>query len=134
MKLVKEKIRKTLKQIIDVSFNIKIKHPDKDTMNKKIFIKVIDELKKIEDRKDFLADEIGIDMTVYEDQFFSVIENLFKLAFNRSQLGLIQMYLYQLVPDQDWDGTNTRGKNKEEKSVPFKSAIDVWNVLKNFDK
>tara|TARA_B110000977_G_C11078938_1_gene492229 strand:- start:1235 stop:1639 length:405 start_codon:yes stop_codon:yes gene_type:complete len=134
MKLVKEKIRKTLKQIIDVSFNIKIKHPDKDTMNKKIFIKVIDELKKIEDRKDFLADEIGIDMTVYEDQFFSVIENLFKLAFNRSQLGLIQMYLYQLVPDKDWDGTITIEKNKEEKIVPFKSAIDVWNVLKNFDK
>jgi|TARA_R110000744_G_C19354252_1_gene560701 hypothetical protein len=134
MKLIKEKIRKTLKQIIDVSFNIKIKHPDKDTMNKKIFIKVIDELKKIEDRKDFLADEIGIDMTVYEDQFFSVIENLFKLAFNRSQLGLIQMYLYQLVPDKDWDGTITIEKNKEEKIVPFKSAIDVWNVLKNFDK
>ena len=134
MKLVKEKIRKTLKQIIDVSFNIKIKHPDKDTMNKKIFIKVIDELKKIEDRKDFLADEIGIDMTVYEDQFFSVIENLFKLAFNRSQLGLIQMYLYQLVPDKDWDGTITIEENKEEKIVPFKSAIDVWNVLKNFDK
>ena len=121
MKLVKEKIRKTLKQIIDVSFNIKIKHPDKDTMNKKIFIKVIDELKKIEDRKDFLADEIGIDMTVYEDQFFSVIENLFKLAFNRSQLGLIQMYLYQLVPDKDWDGTITIEKNKEEKIVPFKN-------------
>ena len=134
MKLIKEKIRKTLKQIIDVSFNIKIKHPDKDTMNKKIFIKVIDELKKIEDRKDFLADEIGIDMTVYEDQFFSVIENLFKLAFNRSQLGLIQMYLYQLVPDKDWDGTITIEENKEEKIVPFKSAIDVWNVLKNFDK
>ena len=134
MKLIKEKIRKTLKQIIDVSFNIKIKHPDKDTMNKKIFIKVIDELKKIEDRKDFLADEIGIDMTVYEDQFFSVIENLFKLAFNRSQLGLIQMYLYQLVPDKDWYGTITIEKNKEEKIVPFKSAIDVWNVLKNFDK
>ena len=134
MKLIKEKIRKTLKQIIDVSFNIKIKHPDKDTMNKKIFIKVIDELKKIEDRKDFLADEIGMDMRVYEDQFFSVIENLFKLAFNRSQLGLIQMYLYQLVPDKDWDGTITIEKNKEEKIVPFKSAIDVWNVLKNFDK
>ena len=103
-------------------------------MNKKVFIKVIDELKKIEDRKDFLAEEIGIDMTAYEDQFFSVIENLFKLIFNKSQLGLIQMYLYQLVPDKEWDGTITIEVNKSEKSVPFKSANDVWDVIKKFDK
>jgi hypothetical protein len=103
-------------------------------MNKKIFIKVINQLRKIEERKDFLAEEIGMDMTVYEDQFFSVIENLFKLAFNKSQLGLIQMYLYQLVPDKDWDGTITIEHDKLEKTVPFKSADEVWEVIKKFNK
>ena len=134
MKLIRDKIRKVLKARFDVSYRIKIKEPDLETMNKKIFVEVIDQLKKIEDRKDFLADEIGMDMTVYEDQFFSVIENLFKLAFNKSQLGLIQMYLYQLTPDKDWDGMITIEQGKSEKTVPFKSADEVWDVIKKFSK
>lgn len=134
MKSLKDNIRIVLKSRFDVIYRIKIKEPDQETMNKKIFIEVIDQLRKIEDRKDFLAEEIGMDMTMYEDQFFSVIENLFKLVFNKSQLGLIQMYLYQLMPDKEWDGTITVEVGKEEEILPFKSAEDVWNVIKKFDK
>jgi len=134
MKLRKDIIRRVLKDRIDISYTIKSKQLDRETMNKKIFIEVMDQLKKIEDRKDFLVEEIGIDMTAYEDQFFAVIENLFKLVFNKSQLGLIQMYLYTLLPDKEWDGMLTIEQGKGEKEVPFKSSIDVWNVIKKFDK
>jgi len=133
MKLKKDIIRKILKNRIDISYTIKTKELDKETMNKKVFIEVIDQLKKIEDRRDFLNEEIGMDMTAYEDQFFAVIENLFKLVFNKHQLGLIQMYLYTLLPDKDWDGMITIEQGKEEKEVPFKSSIDVWNVIKKFN-
>jgi hypothetical protein len=132
MKLVKSKIRDILKSKFNLNFRIKSIGPDKHAMNKKIFIDVINQLRKIEERKDFLAEEIGLDMTAYEDQFFSVIENLFKLVFNKTQLGLIQTYLYQLIPDKDWDGMITIEEGKEEKTVPFKSANEVWNVLKKF--
>lgn len=133
MKLVKSKIRDILKSKLNLNFRIKSIGPDKHAMNKKIFIDVINQLRKIEERKDFLAEEIGLDMTAYEDQFFSVIENLFKLVFNKTQLGLIQTYLYQLIPDKDWDGMITIEEGKEEKTVPFKSANEVWNVLKKFN-
>lgn len=134
MKLIKKHIRAVLKSRLDVSYRIKIKEPDQEVMNKKIFIEVLGQLKEIEDRKDFLAEEIGMDMTQYEDQFFAVIENLFKLAFNKSQLALIQMYLYKLVPDKNWDGTITIEENKQERDVPFKSPDEVWNVIKKFEK
>ena len=134
MKSLKDNIRGVLKSRLDLSYRIKAKEPDKETMNKKIFIEVIEGLKKIEDRKDFLAEEIGMDMTMYEDKFFNIIENLFKLVFNKAQLVLIQMYLYELVPDKEWDGTITVEVGKEEKTLPFKSAEDVWNVIKKFEK
>lgn len=134
MKLVKSKIRKILKSRYDLEYRIKLVSEDSFTMNKKAFIEVIEQMKKIEDRRDFLADEIGIDMTAYEDQFFSVIENLFKLVFNKSQIGLIQMYLYQLTPDKEWDGMLTIEHEKKEKTVPFRSPKDVWEVIKRFDK
>ena len=101
MKLLKDKIRKILKSNIDVSYRISSTEPNREDMNKKIFKDILSELKKIDERRDFMVDEIGMDMTLYEDQFFSVIENLFKLAFNKEQLELIQMYLYQLAPDKE---------------------------------
>lgn len=99
------------------------------------FVKVINNLKKIDERRDFLVEEIGMDVTAYEDQFFNVIEDLFKMVFTKEQLALIQMYLYQLVPDKDWDGTITiETTGKGEKVVDFKTAQDVWNVIKTLEK
>ena len=39
------------------------------------------------------------------------------------------MYLYQLVPDKEWDGTIVIEKNKKEATVDFKTPEDVWNVI-----
>lgn len=127
-----KKLRQVLWSLHPLSYRIKSKGEDKETMNKKLFKQVIVQLKKIEDRRDFLADEIGMDMTTYEDQFFEVIENLMKMSFTKHQLGLIQMYLYTLSPDKTWDGTIVVGKDKEEKIVNFKTPDDVWKVITQF--
>ncbi len=42
MKLLKKYIRKVLKSRLNVSYRIKLKEPDEETMNKKIFVEVID--------------------------------------------------------------------------------------------
>jgi hypothetical protein len=131
MKSLKQNIRRVLKERINVSYRISTKELDKEVMNKRLFIEVITQLKEIEDRKDFLADEIGLDMTAYEDQFFAVIENLFRFTFNKEQVALIKMYLYQLMPDSDWDGTIVLEVGKKEATVAFKTPAEVWNVVKN---
>ena len=126
----KKRIRQTLYSIYPLSYRIKPLTPDREVMEKKLFIEILEGLKRIDERRDFMHSEIGMDMTVYEDQFFHVIENLLKIHFSKEQLALIQMYLYQLVPDKDWDGTITIEKGKQEQVVPFKKPEDVWNVLK----
>jgi len=130
----KKKIRQTLFSIHPISYRIKVKQPDKETMDKKLFIDVIKQLRQIEERRDFMESEIGMDMTTYEDQFFNVIENLMKMHFKKEQLALIQMYLYQLVPDKEWDGTITIEKNKKEQIVNFKTPEEVWSVIKKFEE
>ena len=130
----KKKLRETLFSIHKLSYRIKVTEPPKELMEKKLFVEIIDALRKIEDRRDFMQDEIGMDMTAYEDQFFHVIENLMKLHFNKEQLALIQLYLYQLIPDKEWDGTITIEDGKVEKVVAFKSASDVWNVVNSLQK
>ena len=125
----KKKLRETLFSIHKLSYRIKVTEPPKDLMDKKLFIEIIDTLKKIEDRKDFLQDEIGMDMTVYEDQFFLVIENLIKLHFNEEQQALIRLYLYELRVEEDWDGTITIEENDTERVVNFKTATDLWKII-----
>lgn len=127
-------IRSILHEIHSIRYRIKKLTPDEATMNKSAFVRIITNLKKIEDRRDFLADEIGLDVTMYEETFFSVIEDLFKICFSKEQLALIQLYLYQLVPDKEWDGTITIEEGKQEKIVNFKSPEDVWNVIENLKK
>ena len=68
-----KKIREVLFSLHPLSYRIRTKGLDRESMNKKLFTGVIKQLKKIEDRRDFLAEEIGMDMTTYEDQFFNVI-------------------------------------------------------------
>lgn len=130
----KKKLRQTLHSVYKLKYRIKLRTPSREVMEKKIFIDVLRQLKQIEERKDFMAEEIGMDMTAYEDQFFAVIENLLRLHYNKEQLALIQMYLYQLIPDKGWDGTITIEKNKKEQIVPFKKPEDVWKVIETFQK
>jgi hypothetical protein len=130
----KKKLRQTLHSVYKLKYRIKLRTPSRELMEKKIFIDVLKQLKQIEERKDFMAEEIGMDMTAYEDQFFAVIENLLRLHYNKEQLALIQMYLYQLIPDKGWDGTITIEKNKKEQIVPFKKPEDVWKVIETFQK
>ena len=133
MLLYREKIRQTLNSKHKLEFHINHKPLDKDTMNKKIFVETLEVLKNIEDRRDFMEDELGLDMTTYEDKFMQVIENLFRLAFNDSQVALIKLYLYELVPDKEWDGTITVEEKEKEKQVKFKTPNDVWKVLKKLE-
>ena len=125
----KKVLRKTLYSIHPIGYGIKTITPDKATMTKMAFIRIIKNLKEIEDRRDFMVGEIGMDMTAYEDKFFAVIEDLFKLVFNKEQLGLIQMYLFQLHPDKEWDGTITIEKGKKEYTVKFRTPEQVWDVI-----
>lgn len=127
------RIRQTLFAIHPLSYRIKTVTPDKEFMNKKLFIEVINQLKQIEERRDFMAEEIGMDMTAYEDQFFAVIENLMRMHFTKEQVALIQTYIYQLIPDKEWDGTITIKRNKKEEVLNFKTPEEVWNVVNTFN-
>ena len=76
----KKILRQTLFSIHPLSYRIKTTELSKKDMTKKLFITVMKQMRQIEERRDFMAEEIGMDMTAYEDQFFAVIENLMKMT------------------------------------------------------
>ena len=101
---MKKVIRQAISNYLKVNIRISEKELERDVMEKKLFIESILILREIEDRRDFMEEELGVDMTVYEEKFLQVIENLFKLHFNKEQLALIQYYIYQVPTLDNWDG------------------------------
>ena len=131
MKSNRERIRTTLQLGTNIKYRISMKSVDNTSLKKRAFVTMLTLMQEIEERKDFMAEELGIDVAGYEDKFFQVIEALLKLTFNTNQLELIQLYLYQLLPDKDWDGFITLQREKKEEKVKFRTTEDVWNVIKD---
>jgi len=98
-------------------------------MDKKLFIESIILLREIEDRRDFMEEEIGMDMSMYEEKFLQIIENLFKLHFNKEQFALIQYYLYKVPTIEGWDGMIDLSDGKEMITVKFETPEEVWTVV-----
>lgn len=125
-------IRKTLQQTVAAKIRIKKKQQPKEIVDKKLFIEIIKALKEIEDRSDFLAEELGMDVTQYEEKYFLVIENLLKMHFKKEQLALIQYYVYQLPNEQEFDGTVQITRGKETLQMEFTTPEDLWAAIQIF--
>tara|TARA_Y100001972_G_scaffold125156_1_gene175785 strand:- start:683 stop:1081 length:399 start_codon:yes stop_codon:yes gene_type:complete len=128
----KKEIKKILKNTLNLRFNIKALRPDPEQVDKSLFIDIINNMNEIQDRSQFLQQEMGIDTIGFEDRYFRVIESLFKLRFNQEQLSLIQLYLYELNPDKKWDGTIELEIKNETKVVNFRKPQDVWEIVNLF--
>jgi len=127
--VLKKELRKTLNNYLKGNVQIKEKDMARDIMEKKLFIESIILLREIEDRRDFMEEEIGMDMSMYEEKFLQIIENLFRVHFTKEQFSLIQYYLYKVPTIEDWDGLIDITDGKEMITVKFETPDQVWNVI-----
>lgn len=131
----KNRVRRTFNTFYDLRVRIVTKEIDQSVMNKSLFINIIKNLKEIEDRRDFMQDEIGMDMTSYEDKFFVVIEDLFRFSFNKPSIGIIQAFLYENSRPEEWNGTVTLEVGKKgTKTYDLKTPEHLWNIVQILSK
>ena len=131
---IKEQIRYILKDSNALRYRIRTKSKPKEEVDKKTFVNIINLMKEINDRTEFLATEIGLDSVAYEDKFFQVIEGLMNIAFNKKQVLLIEMYLNDIpMMKEDWDGTITVQVEEKEIRIAFETPLDIWNAIQRFN-
>jgi|TARA_R100000027_G_C2246314_1_gene93347 hypothetical protein len=102
---------------------------DNSNLNLNLFLEVISSLQAIEQRRVYLAENVGIDITGLEDVYFQVIENLLNLTFNKNQLTLLHKYLYELSTDNEWDGYVQLKVGETKKKVLIKTPRQLWDTL-----
>lgn len=131
---MKKEIKEVISNFLQINVRICQRGISDNIMEKKLFIDSILLLKEIEDRKDFMESELGVDMTIYEEKFLQVIENLFRINYNKEQLDLIQYYLYQIPLVDDYDGKIDLSDGKNIVTVKFETPEDVYNVVTSLKK
>ncbi len=131
---MKNKLRTIASNFLQTKVRISQKDIPSDVMEKKLFIESILILREIEDRRDFMESELGVDMSIYEEKFLQVIENLFKVHYNKEQFTLIQYYLYQIPTLDTFDGMIDLPDGKEIISVKFETPEDVYTVINSLKK
>ena len=133
--VLKKELKKILSSYLKVkSVTIREVEMARQILEKKLFIENIILLKEIEDRRDFMEEEIGMDMSTYEEKFLQIIENLFRMYFSKEQMALIQYYLYQVPLIENWDGKIDISDGKEMMTVEFETPEQVWNVISSIKK
>ena len=131
---MKKHIRLAINNYLQTKVVIRERPVAQDILDKKLFISSLTLLREIDDRRDFMEEELGVDLTVYEEKFLQVIENLFKLHFNKEQMALIQHYLYIVLTVPDWDGKVDISDGKEIITIDFETPEQVWNVITSLKK
>jgi hypothetical protein len=131
---MKKVLREVVSNYLQTSVRISQRGLSGNVMEKKLFIESILLLREIEDRKDFMESELGVDMSVYEEKFLQVIENLFRMNYNKEQMELIQYYLYKIPLVDDYDGKIDLSDGKNIVTVKFETPEDVYNVITSLKK
>jgi len=131
-------MKKAIREIINNSLQTKVRLVEKDIatdiMEKKLFIDSILLLKEIDDRRDFMESELGLDMSVYEEKFLQVVENLLRIHYSKEQLALIQFYLYQVPLIDGYDGKIDLADGKDVITVQFETPEDVYKIINSIKK
>jgi len=97
---------------------------------KEIFIESINILEQCIKRSENLAINFAIDLSIYEDSLWMVIENILLLKYDEVIYELIFWYLYDRI---DEDGKIYplifEEEDKEPKEIKIKNSSDLWKFI-----
>jgi hypothetical protein len=122
-----EGIKKSIDNIIGSNTFLKRKKKSDDDVQREKFEKIIRTLDEIGVRESILENELKLDLSSYDEHFYSVIENLLELHFGKEACELIFFYLYDRMNP---DGSLNELYNDDGEVVSLSSPNDLWFVIK----
>ena len=126
--MASDQLKKDLNDILKIKSKVSKERPVKGLIKRETFCRFIDNYKFANDRALLLKQDFQVDFVNFEEPFVQAIEALVKLHFNKSQVSLIEWWLYE-----KWNLTGDeilQLENQETKEViPTDTADDLWNLL-----
>jgi hypothetical protein len=120
-------IKSSIDDILGASTLLKTKKKSEEDQHKSIFIKTIQTLEEIEIRGMILGNDLQLDFLSYDEKFYTVIDALFSIAFNKEACELIFFYIYERIGP---DGSVNEIADMNGTIIPLTSPDDLWELVK----
>ena len=127
-----KKIQKSINDILGIKSGLVKKRPSVKAKRRELFKTVLTGLAQVNGRSLGLKHDYHIDFIEYDETFFSVIEALLDLQFNRQQKSIIEWYLYDKILPTGETLILTNQKTGEE--IPTETPDDIWDLVQQYEK
>ena len=122
-----KKIKSYIEDILGTKSNLRDKLPSKKSLEKKVFCEILQNLQFVNGRTMGMKHDYKVNMMDYDDPFYVIIENMFKLHYTQEQRNVINWWLYdKFLPS----GETLMLTHKEtEEVIPSETPEDIWELI-----
>jgi hypothetical protein len=118
-----------------LKLNERSKKKDKELSEEEIFVELIGKLSECWDKSTKLYDVFKINTLEYEEDYYSIIENLILLKYGMWKTEIILWYVFGRI---DVDGLmhplSYQTDNKEPEDILLKTPQELWDFLIKLEK
>ncbi len=122
----KKEIKEVIEKILGASLNISVINNTEEEKLKLEFLKTIDLFENVWKRQSMLDNELGLDFTSYDEDFFKIIEGIIHFSFVPTAAEAILFYVYSRYDENDKLMPFVDEDNKERL---FANSEDLWEYL-----
>ena len=125
---MEERIRKSLLELGGINLQVSESKKSIENKNKKLFIYIIEDLKYVLNRSDNLDREYGVNIVIFEDIYYKIIENLLIEHWG----GLVAEVIFWWVDDVKDPKENDYYLFEKENNKKYivKTPIQLYNTIK----
>jgi hypothetical protein len=126
------KIKNLFKESMGITVSVRKQKlaTNSDQMNKMLFVEVVKILKQLAMDTDYMREEIGVDLSGIEEQYYVAINHLLRMNFTGPQVELISYYVYEMPHDDEFEGKMEVAEKNKVSTYTFKTPEDLWDILK----
>ena len=127
-----KKAKSYIDDILGTTSNLKEKLPSKKLHEQELFCNILNNLQFVNARTIGLKHDFKMNMMEYDDPFYTAIESLIKLKYNKEQQNLINWWLYdKFLPSGD---ILVLSDKETEEIIPSDTPEDIWNLIQEHEK
>lgn len=127
---MKEKIRKSLLELGGSNLQVKESPKSLEKKRKKLFISIIEDLKFVLDRSEELSNNQGINLLMFEDKYYQIIENVIIEHWGVLVAEVIFWWIYDVKDPKNSD--YYLFDKVSDKKIVVKSPTQLYNIVKKF--
>jgi len=127
--MANDQLKKDLKNILKIKGAVTKQRPVKGLIKKEAFCRFIENYKFANDRTLLLKTDFAVDFVNFEEAFVQSIEALLEASFNKSQVQIIQWWLYD-----KWNaGDEVLQLNNVETGdeIPSDTPEELWDLVQS---